>query len=392
MMRIASLVLIPGLMVSALAATIPAVSAAEPKVVALTSSEAPSTLDPSLANEVRAAINRGVDWLVSQQRADGSWSNPKFPALTALAVQSLVLSKRDDARAAVDRGVAFIKTCVQTNGGIYVEVQGVKGGGLANYNTAICMTALHAVGDPSLTRIVQNARRFVAGAQHFGEDEYRGGFGYDSQTKRAYTDLLNTYYAVVAMRETASVEDLRPAGEKRVDIDWTETVRFVSRMQNPPAAGTNDAGGFVYNPTDPKAGAVTNTAGVVVFRSYGSITYAGLLALVYANVSPDDVRVRSAYDWASRHWSLEENPGMGQQGLYFFYNVLTKALAVYGKPTVSASGDRQIAWRKDVAAKIVSLQQVDKDGRGFWLNPNGRYWESDTVLVTAYSLISLERL
>ena len=52
------------------------------------------------------------------------------------------------------------------------------------------------------------------------------------------------------------------------------------------------------------------------------MTYAGLLAMIYANVSPQDVRVRSALDWAMRQWSLEENPGMGQEGLYFFCQFL----------------------------------------------------------------------
>lgn len=369
--------------------------AAEPrKTVALSSTQAPAgTLDTSLANEVKASVNRGVEWLLAQQSAGGTWSDTNYPALTAFALQALAMSGREDVKGSVDRAVAYIKTCVQTNGGIYVEVKGAKGGGLGNYNTAICITALNMLNDKSLTGIIQNGRKFIAGAQHFGDDEYKGGFGYDRDTKRAYTDLLNTYYAAVAMRETAHVEDLRGPGEKRVDIDWTETVKFVERMQNKPQAGTNDAGGFFYNPSDPKAGAVTNKAGVVVFRSYGSITYAGLLALIYADVSRDDVRVKSAFDWASRHWSLEENPGAGREGLFFFYNVLTKSLATYGQDGVPSPDGKTIAWRTEVARKLVSLQQIDpKTGHGYWKNETGRYWEANPVLVTCYSLIALERL
>lgn len=369
--------------------------AAEPrKTVALSSTQAPAgTLDTSLANEVKASVNRGVEWLIAQQSAGGTWSDTNYPALTAFALQALAMSGREDVKGSVDRAVAYIKTCVQTNGGIYVDVKGVKGGGLANYNTAICMTALNMLNDKSLTGIIQNGRKFIAGSQHFGDDEYKGGFGYDRDTKRAYTDLLNTYYAAVAMRETAHVEDLRGPGEKRVDIDWTETVKFVERMQNKPQAGTNDAGGFFYNPSDPKAGAVTNKDGVVVFRSYGSITYAGLLALIYANVSRDDVRVKSAFDWASKHWSLEENPGAGKEGLFFFYNVLTKSLAAYGQDGVPTPDGTTIAWRTEVARKLVSMQQIDpKTGLGYWKNETGRYWEANPVLVTCYSLIALERL
>jgi squalene-hopene/tetraprenyl-beta-curcumene cyclase len=368
---------------------------AEPaKPVSLVSTQTPAgTLDTSIANEVKAAINRSVDWLLAQQDANGAWSDNKYPALTAFAVQALAASGREDAKGAVDRGVAYIKSCAQTNGAIFVDVKGVKGGGLANYNTAICITALNTLKDSSLVPIIQNGRKFIAGSQHFGDDDYSGGFGYDRDTKRAYTDLLNTYYAAVAMRETASVEDSRGVGEKRVDIDWTETVKFVGRMQNKPAAGTNDAGGMFYNPSDPKAGAFTNKEGVVVFRSYGSMTYAGLLALIYANVSRDDVRVKSAFDWASRHWSLEENPGAGKEGLFFFYNVLTKSLAAYGQDGINLQDGRTISWRTEVAKKLVSMQQIDpKTGQGFWKNETGRYWEANPLLVTCYGLIALERL
>lgn len=368
--------------------------AQEGKTISLSSTQPPAgTLDTSLANEVKASINRGVDWLLAQQRADGSWSEANYPALSAFAIQALAMSGREDVRTAVDRGVAYLKSCVQTNGGIYVDVKGVKGGGLMNYNTAICITALNILKDPSLVPIIQKGREFIAGSQHFGDDEYRGGFGYDRDTKRAYTDLLNTYYASVAMRETANVEDQRASGEKRVDIDWTETVKFVERMQNKPDAGTNDAGGFFYNPSDPKAGAFTNKEGVVVFRSYGSMTYAGLLALIYANVARDDVRVKSAFDWASKHWSLEENPGAGKEGLFFFYNVLTKSLSAYGQDGITLPDGKTLSWRTEIAKKLVSVQQIDaKTGQGFWKNETGRYWESNPVLVTCYNLLTLERL
>jgi squalene-hopene/tetraprenyl-beta-curcumene cyclase len=375
--------------------TLPALFAAEPpKTIALANTQTPAgSLDTSLANEAKAAVNRGVDWLLAQQAQNGAWSDTGYPALSALALQAIAMSGRENAADAVARGVSYIKTCVQTNGGIYVDVKGVKGGGLANYNTAICITALNSLKDPSLTGIIQGGRKFIAGSQHFGDDEYRGGFGYDRDTRRAYTDLLNTYYAAIAMRETAHVEDLRGPGEKRVDIDWTETVKFVERMQNKDSAGTNDAGGFFYNPSDPKAGAVTNKEGVVVFRSYGSMTYAGLLALVYANVSRDDVRVKSAFDWASKHWSLEENPGAGKEGLFFFYNVLTKSLTAYGQDGITTADGRTVSWRTEVARKLVSMQQIDpKSGQGFWKNDTGRYWEANPVLVTCYSLIALERL
>jgi squalene-hopene/tetraprenyl-beta-curcumene cyclase len=369
-------------------------AAAEPTAgITLTSVQpAAGTIPESLAHEVNAAIDRGLDWLAANQKEDGSWSKSDFPALTALPLWAFTATEHAQRKAAVEKAVKFILGCVQENGGIYRDVKGVKGGGLSNYNTAICMTALHATGDQSLTKTILAARRFLAGSQHFGDDVYKGGFGYDRDTGRAYTDLMNTYYTVEAMSRTAGVEDQRPKGEKRADIDWTETVKYIERMQNKPESGDENAGGFYYNPSDPKAGASTNAAGVVVFRSYGSITYAGMLALIYAGVTRDDVRVKSALDWSTKHWSLDENPGMGQQGVYFFYNILSKALAAARCDSITRNDGSMLNWRIEMANKLVSLQKTDPNGRGYWENPTGRYWENDPVLTTAYCLLALEAL
>lgn len=114
----------------------------------------------------------------------------------------------------------------------------------------------------------------------------------------------------------------------QADLDWGAVQEFLAQVQNLPGVNTNsyvsdDAdsrGGFAYT----GAGAAnTNAEGKVTLRSYGSMTYAGLLALIYAQVDETDVRVQAAKDWAERHWSLD-NPGMGQEGLYYFFNVLTK--------------------------------------------------------------------
>jgi len=357
----------------------------------VSSGEPPGTVPLSLANEGRAAVDRGLDWLAAQQKDDGSWSNGDFPALTALSLQAFLDGEHPQRAKATGKAARYILTCVREDGGIYRQIEGRKGGGLSNYNTAICMTALHAMGDRSLTQTVLNAREFIAGSQHLGDDIHKGGFGYDRSTGRPYTDLLNTYYAATAMRETGDVEDLRPAGEKKVDIDWKETAKFVEKMQNKPEAGEEDAGGFTYNPTDPKAGTTTNEAGVVVFRSYGSMTYAGLLALIYAEVPRDDPRVLSALDWTARHWSLEENPGMGGQGLFFFYNVLAKSLHVANRDLVPREDGSFLNWRADLVSKLVTLQKIDPaTGHGYWRNDTGRFWENDPVLVTAYSVLALQ--
>ena len=352
----------------------------------------PGAVPLSLSNEARAAVDRGMTWLLAQQSPEGYWSNAEFPALTGLAVWALAANGSTD-QAAIDKGVQYILSCVHEDGSIFREPsEQRKGGGLANYNTAICMVALHAVGKPEFTPVILKARKFIAGTQHMGGDDYRGGMGYDPETGRPYADLSNTYIAYEAMRLTENVEDLRASGDQRADLDWKAAQQFLDKIQNKPE-GTNDdnAGGFAYHPNQSQAGTITNEEGEVRFRSYGSMTYAGLLSLIYAEVNRDDPRIQSSFDWAARHWSLDENPGMGQQGLYYFYNVLSKSLAAYGRDQIPFASGGEVNWRNELAKKLVSLQKIDPaTGSGYWVNPEGRWWEADPVLVTCYSLLALD--
>ncbi len=349
-------------------------------------------LDRSMINEAYHAIRRGKDWLASLQKENGGWSDDQYPALTALPLWTFAVGDYPGRQAIMERAVEHILSYVQPNGGIYRHIEGRRGGGLSNYNTAICMKALHAVGDNDLVPVVLDARRFLAAAQHLGDDQYDGGMGYDRLTDRAYADLNNTVIAYEAMRLTEQLEEFRPADQERADLDWDAARRFLARLQHTEDVGIpEEVGGFFYRPeTDPKAGVRTNETGTVIFRAYGSMTYAGMLSLIYADVSRNDPRVQSAFDWAMRHWTLEENPGAGPEGVYYFYNVLTKALDAFGRDRIPA-GDEQLYWRREIVRKLLNLQRIDPEtGYGYWVNDHGRYLEADPVLVTSYSILALQ--
>lgn len=374
----------------------PAVS--EPPVPAAIR-EPTAGVSASLRNEANAAIGRGLKWLLARQNEEGYWSNSEFPALTGLPLWAIARSGESHPEA-VDRAVAYILASVHDDGSIWRKPsKEQKGGGLSTYNTAICMVALHMVGRPELVPAIQNARRFLAGTQHLGGDIYEGGMGYDPDTGRPYADLSNTILAYEAMRLTESVEDLKSGSGKKADLDWEAARGFLAKVQNLP--GTNagswvsddakEKGGFIYRPDSSQAGTYTDESGVVRFRTYGSMTYAGLLSLIYAEVDRNDPRVQSAFDWTQRHWTLEENPGMGQEGLYYFYNVLSKALAAYGQDVIRIAGDKPLNWREELVRKLVTLQRVEPEtGAGYWVNDTGRWWEADPVLATSYSLIALQ--
>ena len=354
-------------------------------------------VEESLRNEANAAIDRAVKFLKSKQRPDGSWSNAEFPALTGLPVWALAANGALD-EATRERGVAFLLKHARPDGSIFADPsEQRKGGGLPTYNTAISMVARHLSGAPNVTPTVLKARRFVASGQHLGGDIYNGGFGYDSTTKRAYADLSNTVIALEALALTKSVEDQRPAGEKPAEINQAAAVDFITRIQNRPESNPSpsvsddpkDRGGFFYQPDKTMAASTTNAAGVVKFSSYGSMTYAGLLSFIYSDVSPLDPRVKSAYDWAIRHWTLEENPGMGAEGQFYFYNTLAKGMNIMGQDLIPRPQGAPLNWRREVVKKLINLQKTDTDGNGYWQNGTNRWMEGDPILVTSYALITL---
>ncbi len=343
----------------------------------------------AVAKQGAAAVAKGVKWLAENQKEDGSFSNPQFPALTGLAIWAMAGSGDPQYALNIEKGVKFLLGCAQQDGGIYTPIPGRKGGGLATYNTSICLIALHSTGRDGLEPVMLGARTYLAESQEMNDPEYRGGFGYDRDNDRAYADMMNTHFVLDAMRRTQALEDLRPDGSKRADIAWDAALDFVLKMQNDASSGTNNAGGFFYAPDDAKAGNETIGSGEnerVVLRSYGSITYAGLLSMLHSNLSKSDTRVASAIDWASKHWTLEENPGMGEQGLYFFYNIIARAMSASKLEEIPRASGADIKWREEVVVKVISLMQKD----GSWINKNGRFWENDPVLSTAYSVIALE--
>ena len=107
--------------------------------------------------------------------------------------------------------------------------------------------------------------------------------------------------------------------------------------------------------------------------------------MLYAGVKKDDIRVKAAMDWISRNYDLTTNPGLGQQGLFYYYHVFAKTLDVAEIDKVTDSDGKEHNWRADLIKQLESLQSED----GSWTNPADRWYESDPNLVTAYSLMAL---
>jgi squalene-hopene/tetraprenyl-beta-curcumene cyclase len=350
--------------------------------------------DESFKNEVQRAIDRGLDWLKANQNRNGWWSSPDHPALTALPVMAFNgdPSKRHARAPFLTNAYGHILRSVKPSGGIF-------GTNLPTYNTAVSMMALVSADNPAYDPVLRKARAYLVGLQtDFGDkgktdDVFDGGIGYG--TKYEHSDMGNTLQALEALHYTRQlVQDQNSADAK--DLNWAAAIQFLQNCQNLPTHNKQpwvsekpaDRGGFVYYPGHSMAGGDTNAAVRVALRSYGSISYGGLLSYIYAELKHDDPRVKAVFDWLRSNYTLNENPGMGPQGLYYYFHTLTKALTAYGVNDLELTDGRKIVWRRDVASRLMDLQRRD----GSWENDNSRWWEKDPVLVTAYAVLSLEMI
>ena len=331
--------------------------------------------------DIETAITNGASFLLSKQAADGHWSDPQMPALTALPLWALStanipnLQTSQTFQTARTKAASFVLKTQREDGGFYVPKPGRGGSGLGNYNTSVCLSALFDSGLAPKAALLK-ARSYIASSQLEGDDTMAGGFGYDKISRRRYADLSNTAYAMSAMAKTASLEEFRTDG-KKADIDWDKALAFVQNLMEKEGP---EKGGAAYNERTPQAGTTTNAQGKVHLRAYGSMTYAAVLSMCSAKLDKGDPRVRQSLEYLTKYWSVDENPGMGNQGLYYFYDIMARALSAAG---VEKVGDH--VWKKELSAKVVSLQKPD----GSWANDNNRFWEADPVLCTSFALLVL---
>ena len=347
--------------------------------------------DAKLQEKLNQTVGKGVSFLMEKGRdeTDGSFSKELSPAVTALCVSALVRNGIPVGNVKVQQSLRFLETLVREDGGIYAD-----GSHLRNYETSVSLIAFHQCNvDGKYDTILDRGSKFLKGIQwdegegHGIESNHHGGQGYGSHER---PDLSNTSFFLDALKELED-EDMKNSDAVR------KAIIFTSRCQNL-ASGFNaaeftenipegDEGSFIYSAVgkgETKAEAISTTpAGGL--RGYASMTYAGLKSFLYAGMDRDDFRVRAAMDWIRQHYDLDSNPGMGKQGLYYYYHVFAKTMNAVGDPTLTDSKGVVHDWRMDLVTKLGSMQRED----GSWTNEHDRWYESDPNLVTAYSLLAI---
>ena len=344
-------------------------------------------LDAKLQAKAEKAVEKGYAFLKTRQAEDGSWLGKQYPAITGIVLKAFLMDDKYTARTPfIRKGLDYIVANVQPDGGIYRKV-------LGNYNTNLCIMALAEAKDPKLAPVLERAVAFAKGLQwDEGENTPRsnswyGGAGYGNRQR---PDLCNLSMLLDAMHD---------AGVSPDDPVFKRAVVFISRCQNNSETNqfaslrlpVGNDGGFFYtcaNRGESKAAPAVVTApdGKKILHSYGSMTYAGVKGLLYANLKREDRRIQGALRWIRENYTLDENPGMGQKALYFYYITFARTMDVLGDETFTDARGIKHAWRTELAKKLISLQSPD----GRWQNEKSRWMEATPELVTPYAIVALK--
>ena len=349
----------------------------------------------SIKQEIERSLDKGLKWLHGEQNSSsGYWGSPQYPALSALVLRATLGHPNDEEvkayRDQVSKGFKFLRSKVQTDGGIY-------GKGLASYNTSISLMAFLQLNDPQDEEVIRGARKFLVNQQSDFDQKGKTDHLFDGGLDMAPLGLTRFIEHAPAMEALYYAKKSLPGKEgDQSDLDWQAAIDFVSKCQN--LSETNpqswvssheeDRGGFIYFPGNSMAGERNDGNGTVSLRSYGSMSYAGLLSFIYAEMDPADPRVIAVKEWLNQNYQIKENPGMGKQGLYYYYHTMAKALSIAGIDTLNPSQNVSKDWKRELSLTLLDLQS----SQGFWVNESGRWWEKDPVLVTCYAMLALERI
>jgi squalene-hopene/tetraprenyl-beta-curcumene cyclase len=347
-------------------------------VIALAVAGAPAAEGAStdeVKAQAKAMMTKGIEWLLEQQNEDGSFAAEKHmePAVTSLAVRAMATSPlRDELIKTPEfaKAVEFILSCVQEDGGVYLDEWA------ANYHTSVALSALASLEDPENAATVEKVQGYVKAVQADeadglspGDTSY-GGFGYRKGKREG--DMSNLQFSLCALRDSGVSAD---------DAAWGKALEFVEKCQN-----IKTDGGFIYRPNESKAGEDPNAPeGDTRYRSYASMTYVGLLSMIYCNAERDDERVKAAVGWIKQHWSFDENYPIGLQGLYYSYHTIARALTAYGDRVITDADGNEHDWYAELVDALAERQHDD----GYWVSTEKRWFEDDKTLVTTYCLLAL---
>jgi hypothetical protein len=293
---------------------------------------------------INGAIDRGVQWLLSEQLIDGSWDIDQGGYRnggTALMVYALLKSGVRKDHPAIERALEWMK-CGRT---------------LETYSLGCLLLALNAMNDPAVEPWMREAVESLLKNQ-----QPSGAFRY-SPTSHG-TDLSNTQYGVLGLRAAAQ-RNLKVPAEA-----FEKAAQFALSTLDDAGGGAYSPLGFRYNPGAVTTGSMT-TAGAAILaiadeQLRGKGKLGGLLG-----------QAKRGGEWIGQNFAVDGNPRAGGEWTYYYLYGLERLGALL--QTEEFGGRR---WYREGARWLVDRQEA----KGAW-PPLG----AGALGSTAWALLFLNR-
>ncbi len=344
------------------------------------------------------ALQRGIQYLVSQQADDHLWHSPNYGNLKdGAAITALVLDALGDGtgteKGNLQNALDALLPMIQETG----YVTNADGPDYTNYASAMLVAAICQLNLKAPDDLTAKLGSYLAEAQldeaegfqtsdvDFGGWDLTGWMtGQRPTTGSNISVSTEALEALVLLRSQQVDQGKQPvpqavSGETAIQ----QSASWLARMQNPD-------GGFFFHPQRKHIG---NKAGWVKQQertdpeSYGTATADGLRMLTALGRTPNDDSVKQAVSWLVQHKDLSRVPGFDPAGdtaswglglRYYYYQSLSQSLAL-----LPEKDGRQ------VAEQIIKILQSEQNANGSWSNPNARMREDDPYIATSFAIIAL---
>jgi hypothetical protein len=286
-------------------------------------------------------------------------------SLTPFVLNALLQVPQQAPAEGIDRAIAFLRRNTNNEGAVGKMDPLLYD--YPNYATALTVQALRRAGRPVGPLIDWlRTQQFTEAHGWKRDDPAYGAWGIGGEPRIApnpgHVDLSMTRHVLQA---------LAAAGVPASDPIFARARVFVERCQNPD-------GGFFFSTVVLDA----NKAGQegAQYRSYGTTTADGLLALAAMRTPPEDDRVQTAQRWLAAQDSADGAPGFigpahqrWTAGLRFYY--------------AGAAAEARGRCSPAMAANLKATQRRD----GSWRNPENLVKEDDPLIATPFAVMALAR-
>jgi hypothetical protein len=308
--------------------------------------------------QVRNSIQRGADFLKSEQKSDGRWTDHSIyiGGVTSLATLALIHSGEPVESAAIQKALDHLRSLDQPK----------------TVYAASLQTMAFCAAEPNKDRVLIGRNVKWLEDVQLRDGKRKGGWSYGT---KGSGDNSNTQFALLALHEAERI------GIEVKKATWQRALEYWLRTQR-------DDGSWGYTEAEPASGSMT-CAGIASVVICSGKVREGDARVIGAGVEccaeqADDDAVERALQWLGRYFSATRNPSslnLRQRHLFYY---------LYAVERVGRMTGRRFIGRHDwYRAGAASLLDMHDDFRGLWVG--ARPVEDVPVVATSLALLFLSK-